>query len=155
MAGPVLTFRIEGLSELQATLADLPKATQRNVVKRVLAKRAEPVAAAARALAPYDEKAGGRHLRDSITVSDKLTPRQASLNRNYFKQGAVEMYIGAGPLRQATFMEFGTFKDPQQPFLRPAWDALGKAVLEGIKDDLWAEISKAAGRRARKLAKAG
>ena len=48
--------------------------------------------------------------------------------------------------------EFGTVKDPRQPYLRPAWDAERIGVLEGIKEDLWAEIEKAAARRARRAA---
>ena len=60
----------------------------------------------------------------------------------------------AGPLPQAHLQEFGTKDQPPQPFMRPAWDAEKRGVLEGIKDDLWAEIKKAAARLAKKALKA-
>jgi hypothetical protein len=37
--------------------------------------------------------------------------------------------------------------------MRPAWDSGKDALLEGIADDLWAEISKAAARQAKKAAR--
>jgi HK97 gp10 family phage protein len=143
-------IRIEGLSELKAALRELPDATAKNVIRRILKKRGEPIADHARRLAPVEHG----ELRDSIMVGTKLSRRQRSQHR---KDGAddVEMFIGAGPHPQAHMQEFGTSKDPRQPFLRPAWDAGRYALFEGIKDDLWAEIEKAAARLARKAAKVG
>lgn len=161
------TVRVEGLRELEAALKDLSKATGKSVLRRVLLKRAEPVAAAARAMAPDDPDTGGYDLRKSITVGTKLSRRQASLNRAATGGGArmtaegfrsdpknsVEVFVGAGPVPHAHLQEFGTVNHGPQPFMRPAWDANKNGVLAGLKDDLWAEIEKAAKRLAKKAAK--
>jgi HK97 gp10 family phage protein len=144
-----MKVRIEGLSQLKAALRALPDATAKNVVRRVLRKRGEPVAERARQLVPVDKG----ELKASIAVSTKLTRRQRARHRK-FGPDDIEVYIGAGPHPQAHMQEFGTVKDPRQPYLRPAWDAERMGVLEGIKEDLWAEIEKAAARRARRAAKA-
>jgi hypothetical protein len=43
---------------------------------------------------------------------------------------------------------------PAQPFLRPAWDAGKRGVLNEFGRLLWAEIDKAAKRQARKALRA-
>lgn len=140
------TVRVEGLRELERALAQLPKATGKNVLKRTLMKAGQPIEVAAEAQAP--ELRG--HLKRSISTSTKLTKRQKSQHR---KQSTVEVFVGAGGLPQAHLQEFGTVDHPPQPFLRPAWDANKMRALESIKGDLWAEIKKAAERLARKAAK--
>ena len=149
--------KIEGLRELEAALADLPKATGKNVLKRVLLNRGQPIADAMRSMAPDDPATGGNDLRSSIAVGTKLSSRQAGLHRKMFKddKAAVEVFVGAGPLPQAHLQEFGTVHHGPQPFARPAWDEGQSAVLDGIAADLWAEIEKAAKRLAKKRAKAG
>jgi HK97 gp10 family phage protein len=141
--------KIEGLSELKAALRALPDATAKNVVRRVLRKRGEPVAERARQLVPVDKG----ELKASIGVSTKLTRRQRARHQKFGPED-IEVFIGAGPHPQAHMQEFGTVKDPRQPYLRPAWDAERMGVLEGIKEDLWVEIEKAAARRARRTARA-
>ena len=145
------TVKVEGLRELEAALKELPRSTGKAALRRALKKAAKPIADAAAARAPVDEG----HLRDSIGVGTKLTRRQRSLHRKMFRndRAAVEMFVGAGGLAQAITQEFGTFKEPPQPFMRPAWDAGKNALLDGIKDDLWGEIQKAAQRHARKMAR--
>lgn len=143
-----ITVRLEGLKAIQDALHELPRATARNVMKRVLTKRAQPIAEAARRRAPVDRG----DLRDAIAVSTKLTRRQKGLRR---KDGPkdVEVFVGPGPLPQAHLQEFGTSNQPAQPFMRPAWDTEKDGVLEGIKADMWAEIEKAANRIARRAMK--
>ena len=148
----VMTVKVEGLIELDRALAELPRATQRNVLKRVLIKRAQPIADMAEALAPnlYGD------LKRSIGVGTKLSPRQASVKRKMFRdeKSSVEVFAGAGPVPQSTLVEFGSVHNvPPEPYMRPAWDATQGAVLDGIAKDLWDEISKAAARLARKTAR--
>lgn len=149
------TVKITGLRELENALRELPKATGKNVLRRVLRKRAEPMADAARSSAPDDPATGAGDLRSSIAVSTKLSKRQASLHRKMFRddKAAVEMFVGAGPVPQATQQEFGNINHGPQPFMRPAWDSGKDQILDGIKDDLAEEIDKAAKRLARKAAK--
>lgn len=145
------TVHVEGLRELERALELLPRSTGKAALRRVLKKAAQPVADAAASNAPVDEGA----LRDSIGVGTKLTRRQRGVHRKMFKddKASVEMFVGAGGLPQAITQEFGTVDHSPQPFMRPAWDVEKNGVLESIKDDLWAEIQKAAHRHARKMAR--
>lgn len=137
--------KIEGLREIKDALRQLPDATAKAVLRRVGKKRLKPVADRARSYAPEDEG----DLKDSIAVSTKLSKSQKRKSRKANRDD-VEVYAGAGPLPQAHLQEFGTKDAPPQPFMRPAWDAEKRGVLEGIKDDLWTEIKKTTARLARK-----
>ena len=151
----VATFKVEGLSELKNALLELPKATGKNVMRRVLKQRAQPIADSASSAAPANKQGEDDNiiLRDSISVSTKLSKRQrrdAKDTKSY-----TEVYVGPSAKAFYAFMqEFGTSKFKPQPFMRPAWDSNKLTVLAGIKDDLWAEIKKASERLARKAAKA-
>jgi hypothetical protein len=68
-------------------------------------------------------------------------------------RAAVEVFVGAGGLAQATQMEFGNVKDAPQPFMRPAWDAESRATLDRLAALMWAEIEKTAARQARRAAR--
>jgi HK97 gp10 family phage protein len=142
----VATFKIEGLRELDQALAQLPKATQRNTLNRVLKKAATPT---------LDRMAGGApvltgDLRESVIMgpSSKLTGRQ---KRDAKREGKhlAEIHVGtSNPAGQ--FQEFGTFKDSPQPFATPAWEETKDRALETIKADLGAEIEKSAARLRKK-----
>lgn len=138
--------RVLGLSQLEQGLSELPRATGKNVLRRVLRQRGEPIAERARNLAPVDEG----DLKDSIGVSTKLSRSQRRKRR---KKAAVEMFVGPGGHPQAITQEFGTFFHPPQPFMRPAWAAEKGSILEDLSSDLWTEIDKAAQRIARKQAR--
>jgi HK97 gp10 family phage protein len=140
--------KIEGLKEVKAALRELPDATAKNVMRRVLRKAGEPIAAAARSLVPVAQG----DLRDSIAVSTKLSKRQRKMYRKANKDD-VEVFVGAGPHPQAHLQEFGTSDHPAQPFLRPAWDQHKRPVLDSIKAYMWTDIRKAAERLAKKAAK--
>lgn len=136
-------FDIEGLSDLQNALDELPKATSTNVLKRALLKAAEPIASAAESLAPVRT---GR-LRRSFVAGTSLSRRQKS---QHHKESKVEIFAGAGALVQAITSEFGTAKQSARPFMRPAWDSSKKPALDSIRDDIANEIEKARKRLARK-----
>ncbi len=148
-------FRIEGLKALDKALGQLPRATGKNVLRRVARKALEPI---------IEDAKGRVHVvsgktKDSLAVSTKLSFAQKALHKNMFpsEKSSVEMFAGAGPhnfVPQAIFEEFGTVKQPPHPFLRPAWDGGKMRALNGIKKDLWAEIKRAADRVARKKARA-
>lgn len=140
------TFKIDGLRELQAGLAELKKPTQTNVLKRALMKAGAPVERDAETRAP--ELRG--HLRRGIGIGTKLTRRQKALHR---KESKVEVHIGAGGHPQAHLQEFGTAHHAPQPFMRPAWDNNKMRVLHSIRNDLATEIEKARQRAARKAAR--
>lgn len=140
------TFRIEGLSDLNQALDQLPKATQRNTLTRVLKKAAEPT---------LDRMTGGApaltgELQQSVIMgpSSRLTGRQ---KRDAKKEGRhfAEIHVGtSNPAGQ--FQEFGTFKDSPQPFATPAWEETKDRALNTIKTTLGDEIEKSAARLRKK-----
>ena len=139
--------RVDGLRELEAALLELPRATAKNVMRRVLLKRGKPIADAAASRARVDKN----KLKPSFKVGTQLSRRQKAEAET---KSSVQVYIGPDPLVQAITEEFGTESVPANPMLRPAWEAGKDAVLVGIGQDMWAEIKKAAERKARKEARA-
>lgn len=153
----VAIVKVEGLRELVAGLEALPKAVARNTLRRVLKKRAEPMAATMRGLVPDDPATpNSKDLKGSIGVGIKLSKRQARLHRKANKDDKqfAEVFVGPGPKPHAHLQEFGTVSHGPQAFARPAWDQHQDSILAGIRDDFWTEIDKSAKRQAKKLAKA-
>lgn len=137
------TFKIEGLAELDVALTELPKATARNVLSRVLKEQGQPIRDDGERNAPRLH--GG--LKQSYTVSTKLSKRQKGLNK---KESMVEVYIGPGPAAKGVQTEFGNAHQAAQPHLRPAFDGNVMKVLDGIKTSLADQIEKARARLAKK-----
>jgi HK97 gp10 family phage protein len=162
MAGETITVHIEGLAEVQSALRELlPDRTARSIMRRVLIKRAQPIAAHASSLAPVDPT-GQQDLKRSIKTSSTLRKSQRSAGRK--NPDDVEVYIGPSTantkaiLHYAHLQEFGSSHHGPNPYLRPAWDAARGEVLKGIANDMWDEIVKAvkrADKKAAKLAAAG
>lgn len=144
---------VEGLREVDAALGELGKATGRNVMRRVALARLEPMAEEARRLAPVDDT----DLRDSIAVSTKLAGYAKRLNKRSKSEAEAHMGpAGNGGTKappQGSLQEFGNQNHGPQPFMRPAWDGGKDALLDGIADDLWAAVKKAAARKAKKAAR--
>jgi HK97 gp10 family phage protein len=150
--------KVEGFKELDAALQSLKPATQKNVLRRVGRAALEPIGADMKARAPDDPTTTQNDLPSSTGVGSKLSKGEKRARQRLFRQGefakhAVELYVGAGPLLQAGFQEFGTSKFPPQPFARPAWEAGKGALIPAIGKGLWREIEKAAKRAARKAAR--
>lgn len=146
MASTKELFRIEGLSDLDAALSELPKATARNVLLRTLKAEGQVIADAEAALAP---KLTGQ-LAASPCVSTKLTRRQRKANT---KESAVEVYIGPTAHPKSIQTEFGNAHQAAEPHLRPAWDGNWRNVLDGVTKTLAEQIEKARARLARKAAR--
>lgn len=148
-----VTMRLEGFRELEAELARLATpATRKASARRALKKAAQPMADLAQANAPRGETG---NLAPSISVGTKLSKRQAGMHRRMFRgsRSAVEMFIGAGPLPSSWTQEFGTRHHAAQPFLRPAFDQDHRAMLDRLKTELWADISRAVARAERRAAR--
>ena len=143
-----VTVKVEGMAALRDALSELPKATSKNVMRRVLNKRAAPIAEKADSLVPVDRG----DLKKSIRVGTVLSPRA---RRAHQRPGplAVEVLVGPGPHPQAHLQEFGTQHHGAQPYMRPAWDASKDTLLTDIGKDIAEEIEKARKRLARKAAK--
>ena len=140
------SFKVEGLRELERALAELPKATAKNTLKRTLKLAAQPIADHAQRLAPRDT--GG--LADGIMVTTKKPKRHKPKSGRAF----AEIYIGPKARSvNAVPQEFGTVNHPAQPFMRPAWDSEQMNALDIIKNELGDQITKAAARLAKKAAR--
>jgi HK97 gp10 family phage protein len=140
-----MTVKLSGFKALDRELAKLASvATRKASARRALKKAAQPLADLAESLAP--RKSGD--LAISVGVGTKLTKRQAGLHRKMFAsdKAAVEMFVGAGGLAQATQQEFGNFRHAPKPFMRPAWDQDKMQMLGRLKVELWADIEKAVAR---------
>lgn len=172
------TVSLEGLKELEDAIKELPKATGRNVIRRALTRAAQPMAAAASAIAP---KGPTGTLKQSIVVSkvrftkgdagkaayaeamkrgaSRAEAALAAREANAAVGGDLEITSGLlelGPTLAAWyahFVEFGTVKMSAKPFMRPAWESGKLTAAESIKDLLKEEIQLAAERAARKAAR--
>jgi len=143
------SFAIEGLKDLDIALKELPKATARNTLLRVLKKGGERIAEAEKTFAP---RRSGK-LAESpivITSANKLTRRQKS---KYKKESDVEVMVGPTPHPKSIQTEFGNSHQAAHPHLRPAWDGNVMGVLSDVKEDLESEIEKSRARLARKAAR--
>ena len=151
-----VTVSVEGFAQCEQALDNLSKAAGKAALRRALKRSAEPTVKIAQRLAP---RLTGK-LSLSIMVGAKLDGRQAKLHRRMFRddRSSVEMFIGPSYLRgdggrHGHLLEFGTVKMPLQPFMRPAWEEDQKAMLNRLKDDLWAEIQKSILRDQRRAAR--
>ena len=156
----MVKIRVEGLKELDRALGQLKPSTGKNVLRRVARKALQPI---------IDDAKTKVHVqsgdtRDSLAVSTRLSRSQAAIHKKLVRgdRSSVEMFAGVGAhlfVPQGVWEEFGFTRRGKRhgphPFLRPAWDSGKMKVLTDIKQDLWAEIRKAANRAARKKLKAG
>jgi HK97 gp10 family phage protein len=178
-----MSLGIVGFKELDANLGQLPKATARNALRRVLVKAGEPIASAARQLAPDDKRTFKNDLKRSITVSASLKNKVGSAEYAAVMRGGgtksearsalidarraagggsfAVVYVGTTGSKWGAMghlPEFGTSKMAARPFLRPAFDANSTQALNIIRTELRGEIEKATARfaksQARKAAKA-
>jgi HK97 gp10 family phage protein len=162
---PDAVVTLSGFAELDQALAELPKATAKNVLRRIARGALEPMADMAAARAPHRT---GR-LAYSIAISEKRTPRaqwqNTTTGRTVWSAGGfrasassgITMAMGPagglGTLFYASFDEFGTLDTPAFGFMRSAWDTGADAALEYIRLNLSIEIEKSALRYARRQAK--
>lgn len=147
-----MQIKLTGFKELDRALAELPKATGRNVLRRVSKGALEPMADHAAAAAP--DRTG--KLAFSISVSEKRTrrvKREAKFDTKTGIQMAMGPAGGSGALQYASFDEFGTVDTPAFGYMRSAWDVGADPALNYVKSNLWVEIDKAARRVANKRAK--
>jgi HK97 gp10 family phage protein len=174
-----MTVKLSGFKELEAELAKLSKAVGRNALMRAGMTAMQPMAAAARRLAPVDDG----DLRESIDVgSSAATDDPGKFAYRIVKGGGgtdaqalvamrdarrmygtslsgVMLYMGpaAAPDKntaiKAIAQEYGTSRHPPQPYMRPAFDAQVQPTLDRLKKELWFEVSLSVERAARKAAR--
>jgi HK97 gp10 family phage protein len=167
-------FQVEGFAELDAVIADMRRSTARGVLQRALLIEGRKIAADARARAPGPDSTGalrrsiiattrrpanedaglrafGETLQSGGTRDEAVGALRAARRAN--PNAFAEVFVGPGRHPQAIFQEFGTYKEPAQEFLLPAWKAAQPGLIEGLRATLAAEIGKTLARLARRAAK--
>jgi hypothetical protein len=150
---------VEGLAELDAALAELPKAAGKSTLRRLGLRALAPFVETVRSNAPIDAdpmnspKRPPGTLRNSYVAGTNLNKRQAKLARKEGKS-YVEVYAGTND-RAGVQTEFGNAHQAAQPHARPAWDATKHDVLKIAAGELGSEITKTAARLAERRARTG
>jgi HK97 gp10 family phage protein len=149
---------LSGFRELEQALGDLSKAAGSGVLRRAGTKAMQPMADLAARLAPDDATTPPVDLHTSIGVSARARTGRGGL-QEMEKGNRVNIHVGPAfdldRYARALVMEFGSYKDQPQPYMRPAFDQDGAAVIERLKPLLRAEIDKAVARAARRAAARG
>lgn len=174
------SIKIEGLAELDRALSELPKATQRSTLMRVLKESGEQMRSEAERLAPRDTGDLAQSIELSTSIANKVGSAEfaavmkaggtraeavgAMRDARRAAQGSgklnsAQVYIGpkkASSKRtaiKAMVQEFGSIKQAPQPYMRPAFDATKEAVVRDIGDKLGGAIERAAKRVAARAAR--
>jgi len=162
------TVKLEGFAELDRAMASLTRATAANTMRRALKEAAEPMAAAARRMAPVDDyqlveaievstKAKGASARGAFMAALRSTGSRTAAGAAAKAAGGgsfVSMYVG--PTERAPhahFQEFGVSHHAPQPYMRPAFDAEAQPTINRLKVALAEQINKAVARAAAKAAR--
>lgn len=133
-----VTFKVQGLRELDKALAELPKAYAKNILRKAFETASEPLVLDIKANTPV--RTG--QLRDSIEVS-----RMGGERRNEAK-----MQVGVMGKFYGHFLEFGTPKLRARPFVRPAIDRNSAALVDRFSEAVAASIERARARLAARAA---
>ncbi|RKF23375.1 hypothetical protein D6851_02575 [Altericroceibacterium spongiae] len=145
------SVKLEGFKELEDNLYRLKYGTAKSNTRRAMKESLEPTARMMRAKAPVYSGT----LKESIAISSL---QKSGRQREFTKQSGSGLTMYIGPSRegalQGQMQEFGTYKEPAQPFARPAWESDKMNVLDRFSVFLWDNVVKALGRQARKLARA-
>lgn len=146
------SFKMEGLKELDAALAEFRPMTGRNILRRAGTQAMEPVADEMEAKAPKGQG-------DLKVAIDTGTKRGKSVQREFRDPHVVEIYAGpsvveGGVPPQAYQQEFGNENHGPQAYARPGWDAKRSGVMPSLKESLGSELDKASKRAARRALKA-
>ncbi|WP_234052685.1 MULTISPECIES: HK97-gp10 family putative phage morphogenesis protein [unclassified Xanthobacter] len=167
-----MKVKIDGLRELDKNLAQFKKATQRNILERTLKKAAEPIKKDAQNWAPFDtgelkssigvrinrssagKTAFAQAMTEGASRTEAAAAARAANKADAGKSLSATVQVGTA-LYRAHFAEFGTIKQPAQPFLGPAFRANQDKVSGIIKEELGREIEKTAKRLAKRNAKKG
>lgn len=157
------SLRIEGLTQLNATLRALPERLEKNVVLGALRAAAQVIRKDAMARVPVlqnphpNRKPGT--VRRAITVRRSRTTKNsvyvgvAGLSRKsiaaFKASGAQNGAVNPDDPYYWIFLEFGTAKMPAKPFLRPAFEAKKFEALRRFEEYLKKRLVKEALKLAR------
>jgi HK97 gp10 family phage protein len=124
-------FKVEGIEDLMARINSLGERVATRTVNKALREGAEVLREGISQRAPRS-KSNTDHLADNIVMSG-------------VKQAEVGKYIEVGPDKKhfyGRFHELGTTKMPAHPFVGPALEEDGKAVMDTMAGVLREELAK-------------
>jgi len=163
--------KVEGFADLNQAFAELSKSAGNAVLRRVGSAAMEPMRAAAESLAPDDMKTPDPDLQSSIVLQSGTGTRAMNIGRQKVSdiEAGNRVNIAMGPdaklprsprqsekssgYTRALVMEFGSYKDKAQPYMRPAFDREAMPTITRLRDSLGAEIARAAERARRRAAR--
>lgn len=152
------TVKLSGFRELEKSLGELSRAAGSGALRRAGMKAMKPMADLASRLAPDDNTTPPVDLHTSVGVSARARTGKGGM-QDIEKGNRVNVHVGPAfdleRYARAVVMEFGSYKDAPQPYMRPAFDQDGAAAIERLKPLLRAEIDRAVARAARRAARAG
>jgi len=160
----MMTFKVEGLKELQNALNQLPKQIQGRPLRSAVSFAAKEIAEKVKdrvgtfsdtgtledAIYRYRSRRHSTTGRETFFVGvrqGKKEYKNTVKNRRFGRVG--KTYKTQGEAYYWRFLEFGTAKMAAKPFLRPVFDANKKSAVDIIKERLGKSIES----QAKKLAK--
>lgn len=132
----MIAVRVTGLAGMEHVLEAIPAELQETHLLGAMATAAEPVAAAARALAPRADEPTHPKVgpgADSIRVW-KLPPEPTRPPTVAVTYDQRHYYMG--------WQELGSSRHAAQPFLRPAQEADGGAFVHRTGEAMYARVAK-------------
>lgn len=145
-----MKIKVEGLAELDQSIAELKKATGKSAVRKALRESLEPLRSKMATLAPRDTGM----TEDNIVIAAR---KKSGRSKKAKAEGRNNVTLYVGPATKVTvraqMQEFGTYKDPAQPFVRPAWDTEGPGIPALFADNLRPILAKAVKRTRARAAK--
>lgn len=150
-----MTMKVdEAPRELDAALGQFTKATAKGVLRRVGRDALEPMADAARSLAPDDPETPDPDLESSITIGTRLNKRQASMAKRAtgksLRHGLHERNDPAGVQQEIRQREPRAAAVHATAFDQHARNI--KLVAEGLGDEITKTAKRVAARAAKKAA---
>jgi HK97 gp10 family phage protein len=147
-------WRLRGLDTLQAQLADLGEELAGKAAVVGAREAFRPVLDTAKAMVPRDTGAlaealtmGTAKMNGGVAVGI-IVGKGRALAANIAAAAFGEAQIGRlPPARRWHFIEFGTSRQPPQPFLRPAIDQGAEGVLARLQTTMNKSIQRVASRK--------
>lgn len=157
--------KIEGLDEIKETLRQVTNSQNAVIQERILKRRAKPLIARMKALAPKRTGTLRRSIKSEVEKEVESGQQAFAIARNTGatttearaaaktagRSGNVSVTLVVGPTSgkdakedawYAHFVEFGTANMSAKPFMRPAWDSQKRGIFDGIAKDVWSEVQK-------------
>jgi HK97 gp10 family phage protein len=136
------TAKLEGVAELRANLDALGNEVATKVGRAADRKAARAFAETLKLVAPHRPGVQLKRGSDYGNLRDNIRVRLARARKDY----TITYNVDTGRAFWAFFLEYGTRNMPARPFMRPAFDAAARLLIEVQQAELRAGIERAAKR---------